>query len=173
MTDRERLMELIDMFRELDAAHDGRTWTEHLADHLHANGIIVPHCKVGDTIYRVHPIHNIICDWVIIEIIITEGEINYIDDSDNLIKGEDIGKTVFLTEEEAERALAERGKYMTEFITVYEKIKSLSLDEMASLCSRICKNSETCEGCPFETIDCPCSESESAWKEFLQREIRK
>lgn len=70
--------------------------------------VIVPLCKVGDTIYRVHPIHNIICDWVIIEIIITEDEINYIDDSDNLIKGEDIGKTVFLTEEDAERALAER-----------------------------------------------------------------
>jgi hypothetical protein len=79
-----------------------------LAGYLIAHGIIAPHCKVGDTIYRVHPIHNIICEWVIIEIIITEDEINYIDDSDNLIKGEDIGKTVFLTEEDAERALAER-----------------------------------------------------------------
>lgn len=80
------------------------------ADHLLSNGIIVPHCKVGDTIYRAHPRHNMVVEWVIIEIIITDGEINYIDDSDNLIKGEDIGKTVFLTEEEAERALAERGR---------------------------------------------------------------
>jgi hypothetical protein len=49
-----------------------------------------------------------VVEWVIIEIIITEDEINYIDDSDNLIKDEDIGKTVFLTEEDANRALAER-----------------------------------------------------------------
>lgn len=105
MTDRERLICLLDEnFGYVDEQK-----AEILADKLLSHGIIVPHCKVGDTIHRVHPIHNIICDWVIIEIIVTEGEINYIDDSDNLIKGEDIGKTVFLTEEEAERALAERG----------------------------------------------------------------
>jgi hypothetical protein len=71
--------------------------------------VIATICNVGDTIYRLHPRHNMVVEWVIIEIIITEYEINYIDDSDNLIKGEDIGKTVFLTEEDAERALAERG----------------------------------------------------------------
>lgn len=88
----------------------GPTESAYLADYLTKHGIIVPHCKVGDTIYRLHPRHNMVVEWVIIEIIITEDEINYIDDSDNLIKGEDIGKTVFLTEEDAEKALAERGR---------------------------------------------------------------
>ena len=62
---------------------------------------------------------------------------------------------------------------MTEFITVYEKLKSLSLDEMATALSKMCKNAENCSLCPFGEWDCPCSESEKAWKEFLQRETRK
>ena len=103
---RERLAKLLMDSSYLDVLNEEH-WL-NAADQLIAHGIIVPLCKVGDTIYRVHPIHNITCEWVIIEIIITEGEINYIDDSDNLIKGEDIGKTVFLTEEDAERVLAER-----------------------------------------------------------------
>lgn len=66
---------------------------------------------------------------------------------------------------------------MTEFITVYEKLKSLTLDEWASLLSQLCKNAETCAECPLDPArsnwDCPCTEKESAWKEWLQREIPK
>ena len=109
MTERERLIKLLQESPYLDVLNEEH-WLS-AAEHLLAHGIIAPIAKVGDTIYRVHPIHNIICDWVIIEIIITEGEINYIDDSDNLIKCEDIGKTVFLTEEEAKKALAERSNH--------------------------------------------------------------
>lgn len=54
-------------------------------------------------------------------------------------------------------------------MTKLEKIKSLSLDEMASLLSRMCKNAETCDNCPFEP-DCPSSENVDDWKEFLQGE---
>lgn len=45
MTDRDRLIELLEdsMFKEL--TH------ERLADHLLANGVIVPPCKVGDKVY--------------------------------------------------------------------------------------------------------------------------
>jgi hypothetical protein len=106
MNNRDRLIKLLNDNSYLDALDE-----EHLAlgaDQLLANGILVPRIKVDDTIYRLHPRHNMVVEWVIIEIIITEDEINYIDDSDNLIKDEDIGKTVFLTEEDAERALAER-----------------------------------------------------------------
>lgn len=103
---RERLIKLLDDNSYLDVL-DKEHWAK-AADQLLANGIIVPLCKVGDTIYRVHPLKNLVIRWEIIEIIVTEGEINYIDDSDNLIKGEDIGKTVFLTEEDAKRVLAER-----------------------------------------------------------------
>lgn len=105
---RERLAKLLGDNSHLDVLNE-ENWLS-AADQLLAHGVIVPLCKVGNTIYRLHPRHNIVVKWVIIEIIITEDEINYIDDSDNLIKGEDIGKTVFLTEEDAERALAERGK---------------------------------------------------------------
>lgn len=80
------------------------------ADYLIANGVLVPHCKVGDTVYRILPLQNEIGAWVIVEIIITEDEINYIDDSDNLIKGADIGKTVFLTEHDAQMALIKRSR---------------------------------------------------------------
>ena len=48
-----KLMELIDAFRELDEPNDGRTYTEHLADHLLANGVIVPPCLEGQDIYIV------------------------------------------------------------------------------------------------------------------------
>ena len=103
---RERLAKLLMDSSYLDVL-DEEHWL-NAADQLIAHGIIAPHCKVGDTIYRIHPLKNLVIRWEIIEIIITEGEINYIDDSDNLIKGEDIGKTVFLTEEDAERVMAER-----------------------------------------------------------------
>ena len=56
-------------------------------------------------------------------------------------------------------------------ITVFERLKSLSLEEMASLLSRMCKNAETCDKCPFEAVDdwdCPCSESIDDWIEFLK-----
>ena len=62
---------------------------------------------------------------------------------------------------------------MTEFITVYEKLKSLSLDEMARLLSGMCANAEDCTECPFGDCDCPCSNHEKAWEEFLRREIPK
>lgn len=90
----------------------GKTFTTlfDIADYLLANGIIVPRCKVGDTIYRIRPRGNGIVSWVIVEIIITEDEIVYIDDSDNLIKDEDIGKTVFLTEAEATERMCHEQK---------------------------------------------------------------
>jgi hypothetical protein len=37
-----------------------------------------------------------------------QDEVVYRDDSDNIIENKDFGKTVFLTREEAEKALAER-----------------------------------------------------------------
>lgn len=48
MTDRDRLIELLEdsMFKEL--TH------ERLADHLLANGVIVPPCKMGDLVYQLY-----------------------------------------------------------------------------------------------------------------------
>jgi hypothetical protein len=58
--------------------------------------------KPGDTIYRPEALQY--C-WMVIRAEIYEDEILFIDDSDNIFSFDDIGKTVFLTREEAEKAL--------------------------------------------------------------------
>ena len=60
--------------------------------------------KPGDTIYRPEALQ--FC-WVIANVEIYEDEIVFIDDSDNIFRPDDIGKTVFLSREEAEKALPE------------------------------------------------------------------
>ena len=47
MTDRERLIELI---KQGNGGYDFNS-LERIADHLLANGVIVPPCNVGDTVY--------------------------------------------------------------------------------------------------------------------------
>lgn len=85
---------------------------ERLAYHLLANGVIIPPCKVGDTVYRLVacPLRVSRFTWEIVEIKIFADEIHFVDDSDNVFVADEIGKTVFLTREEAERALKERGQ---------------------------------------------------------------
>jgi hypothetical protein len=58
--------------------------------------------KPGDIIYRPEALQ--FC-WVIANVEIYEDEIVFIDDSDNIFRPDDIGKTVFLTREEAEKVL--------------------------------------------------------------------
>ena len=58
-------------------------------------------CKVGDKVYRPGGIYP----WDIEHIEIYGDEIIFVDDSDNIFRLDDIGKTVFLTREEAEKAL--------------------------------------------------------------------
>ena len=62
-------------------------------------------CNVGDTIYRCGDAIKKIYEWDIVCIEMFEDETIFIDDSDNEFAKGDIGKTVFLTREEAERAL--------------------------------------------------------------------
>ena len=107
---RDRLIELIQ-----DAVNGcARHWAEIIADYLIANGVILPPCKVGDKLYeitsrktiseyQVTAIHielfGIFVDWKI-----TQGFVDrYISD----MPAGEIGKTVFLTREEAENALKE------------------------------------------------------------------
>ena len=83
-----------------------------LADHLIANGVIVPPCKVGDTVwcifednYGYEYVRERIVTGILIRdigVFLCVGFCHYI--------SSDIGKTVFLTREEAEKALAERSK---------------------------------------------------------------
>lgn len=118
MTDRERLIELIsksncvdvwdyraDDFKEPNPIYE-------LTDHLLANGVIVSPCKVGDTVYNYGD--KQIKEWKITFVgKNSRNEYKFIavvgKYEDLLIFWNfEIGKTVFLTKEEAERALKER-----------------------------------------------------------------
>lgn len=144
MTERERLIELIANAPKIEipfgSRAQGRTYQniQNIADYLLANGVIVPPCKAGDTVY------------VISESRVKEAEIDEIqrrrndtkifvafecneedcdscpfnalrqkfcgewycdnDDGSAELAEEDFGKTVFLSREEAEKALTERSK---------------------------------------------------------------
>ena len=68
--------------------------------------LVVLPCKVGADIYRVGT-KGVCSYWQIERAEIYQDEIVLVDDSDNVIFLDDLGKTVFLTREEAERALEE------------------------------------------------------------------
>lgn len=125
MTNKERLEELIINAKIADP--ETESFTEFLAEYLLANGVIVPPCKVGDTVYvivettcedidLVHTVcefynekHEDLCT-------LPKGKCPYkyiimkcsVDKMNILHFSENMGKTVFLTREEAEKALEER-----------------------------------------------------------------
>lgn len=121
MTDRERLIDLIIEAKRIDP--EAGSFAGYLADYLLEHGVIVPPCKVGDTVYI--PWHwnntNGIAFAEVEEIKIYDSNNHYMflidlqSDDEEFNQsfggwkiGKSIGKTVFLTREEAERALKER-----------------------------------------------------------------
>lgn len=104
MTDRERLIDLMIEAKKTDP--ETGSFTEYLADYLLEHGVIVPPCKVGDKVYRPSDCLGVV-QFVSMSFNIYESEMFFTDDSENIIYLSDIGKTVFLTREEAERALKE------------------------------------------------------------------
>ena len=125
MSARERLIELLKqkscMFVACDEECDGcgnaemyESEIESIADHLIANGVIVPPCKVGDTVWF---IYNYTQPKKFQISILTMSENHYsfvIETKDRVYKHycckDSIGKSVFFTREEAEKALAKRSK---------------------------------------------------------------
>lgn len=115
MTDRERLIELLNEAQLNCDDNYGMTNTAQMADYLLDNGVIVPPVKAGDTIYEIHE-RKKGREWVKI---ISE---RYVERVEICASGcmiarcgttisvflSGIGKTVFLTREEAEKALKER-----------------------------------------------------------------
>ena len=97
-------------------------WARTIAVHLLANGVIVPPCKVGDTVYRIWGSGKhgkSVADFVVTKVSQIAPNIwivRYLKPSKSLThylreyqcNFEDFGKTVFLTREEAETALKER-----------------------------------------------------------------
>lgn len=116
---RDRLIELIsDMENKLLRSYPYTTdeyRIASIADHLIANGAIIPPCKVGDTLYDIsefvngcsYPeIYEYKCDYITI-FTDKDGETVFAIDAINFYFN-DFGKTVFLTREDAIKALRER-----------------------------------------------------------------
>lgn len=103
MTERERLAELLAeciTIRECSFADDKRPTCEELADYLLNKGVICPPCKVGDVVYHTDGCRIYECT---VRTVIYETDIVGL-----AFDRTAIGKTVFLTREEAEAVLAER-----------------------------------------------------------------
>lgn len=113
MTEKERLLSLIEQ-AEKEFPNMGRPILdieEYVAEYLLANGIVVLPCKIGSTVYYFRPIPCKICPNRI------ERDCTYIKcpkqictKSFTLSMKNKIGKTLFLTYNEAEKEL-EKYKY--------------------------------------------------------------
>lgn len=97
---RDRLMALIN-----DVVHPCHAGA--IADHLLANGVIVPPCKVGDTVYAITCWHGryVIRDVEVCNYTIFENDWKIVDLYGDYWSANNFGKTVFRAREEAERAL--------------------------------------------------------------------
>jgi hypothetical protein len=113
MTERERLTELIMNTPEIPVTINGRAQgrtyqtARNIADHLLSNGVIVPPCKVGDTVYVCLSRTRVI-ECKVARIIIERIEeigMSFICYGGMRFDMRHWGKTVFLTREEAEKAL--------------------------------------------------------------------
>lgn len=116
---RDRLIELIRGARKTTKGANCDLEREGLfADYLLANGVIVPPCKVGDTVYAFSDTMGTVLEYFVENLTIA-----YLEENQNCYTYEgncfkecvlldsidfdfdDIGKTVFLTREDAEKAL--------------------------------------------------------------------
>lgn len=110
MTDRDRLIELIINAKREDP--ETGSFTEFLADYLLANGVIVLPCKFLQKCFAIPTIENNLSD--ITEMKCIGFSLSHDSYNANLITDKNklyqpcfgaFGKTVFLTREEAEKAL--------------------------------------------------------------------
>lgn len=132
MTERERLLDLLSYFGDGYAIENRRTCETRIvdiADYLLANGVIVPPCKVGDTVYmpwewsgvqgiaclKVTTMSNILGFGWSCGTDLNSDDDGFLDEYNyGRLKFDDVGKTVFLTKEEAEKALKERSNNETD-----------------------------------------------------------
>ncbi len=120
---RDRLIDLLIDTIPSDTPIDCLPDVYEIADHLLAEGVIVPPCKVGDTVYHFsrdlgagfpYFVENLNIGSMGKNKTYWNYEANYHDEeTDELVDEidfdlDDLGKTVFLTKEEAEKAFAER-----------------------------------------------------------------
>lgn len=112
MTNRDRLIEILqDTLHEWECDVSIKTLTE-ITEHLIANGVIVPPCKVGDILYEIcerrrnNKWEKVIAKRVVHGIEIgLNGSLCARCGTTITVFFSGLGKTVFLTREEAEKAL--------------------------------------------------------------------
>ena len=111
---RDRLIELLQEFTD---NNNGGGSNHGRADYLLENGVIVPPCKLGQTVYLIIDIDNPARRMLECKVISVSMEETGMHFQFQTVKKylyrygnfdiDDIGKTVFLTKEQAEKALAE------------------------------------------------------------------
>lgn len=106
--ERKRLVKLIEEAGEGCAEN----WARVIADYLLDNGVIVPPCKVDDTIYKIFR-DRVVGPYEIrlLEVdsgVLDESGMHFVDNRDCWVFFEEFGKTVFLSKAEAEYALKNR-----------------------------------------------------------------
>ena len=115
MTDRDRLIELVDKAKE-EYANDvtDHTETDYIVECLLNNGVIVPPCYIGQIVYQLYRKYNG-------DSIVREGKVSAIQQKADKswkiritmnsyvfeITPDKIGERIFLTKEEAEEKLKE------------------------------------------------------------------
>ena len=77
------------------------------AEYLIENGVIVPPCKIGDTVYYPSFYETAIIEGRILRIVVDDKGISLLTEY-KALDANDFGKSVFFTREEAEKALTER-----------------------------------------------------------------
>jgi hypothetical protein len=109
---RDRLIELIGQ-SSMRNLRSQPLLVEQIADHLLANGVIVLPCKVGDVVY--YPSFNIgmVSSYKVVSIKLNSKGLyvvceNHLSKSQMTHRATQIGETIFLTQREAEIALAKR-----------------------------------------------------------------
>lgn len=106
MNTREQLFEIIDKadtdvrIKAITDGIDSKSYINFIVDRLLENGVIVLPCKVGDVIYALTYDHK---DYAPLKV-------NHIGNLVRWFEDGCFGKELFLTQQEAEKAVAERWK---------------------------------------------------------------
>ena len=109
---RDRLIKLLQNFADGTYTSNGTitdgTKVDDVVDYLIANGVIVPPCKVGDTVYYVHKSEHKITTHKVTNIYVGKSMTISAKGLWSTIKPHEFGWLFYTSKEEAETALKER-----------------------------------------------------------------
>lgn len=112
---RDRLIELLEE-AEGQVNNDVPS-LEMIADYLVANGVIIPPCNVGDTVYEFFDVRGFydISEWIVENVVVSVNPLHFglrckVKDgkSQKTWGSDDFGKTLFFTREQAKQKKQER-----------------------------------------------------------------